>query len=167
MFLYIASLSLAFAYTCRFKEYCPQAVGNFVKLCEGVLVGDKLVSYNGSPIHRVVKDGWIQCGDLVDGTGANSFAVLDSTQIVPDESFTLDFGAPPGGVVGFANAGAHSSGSQFFITAGPCEWMNHSYVGVGRILQGYSVLRTLNKLATSNQRPVKDITIQTCGVTQI
>jgi cyclophilin family peptidyl-prolyl cis-trans isomerase len=131
-----------------------------------VKVGEELVQYRGSPIHRLVKDGWLQCGDLVDGSGANSFAVLDATNIVPDESFTLDFGSPPGGVVGFANDGAHSSGSQFFITTGPCEWMNHSYVGVGRILQGYSVLRTLNKVETSNQRPVRLITIQTCGVTQ-
>ena len=144
---------------------CPQAASNFQKLCEGVKAGDEFAHYKGCPIHRLVKNGWIQCGDLVDGSGANSLAVLDATQIIPDESFTLDFGFAPGGIVGFANSGAHSSGSQFFITLGPCEWMNHSYVGVGRLLQGYHVLRTLNSVETSNQRPAKDITVQSCGVT--
>lgn len=151
----------------RFKELCPQAALNFQRLCEGVKVGEDLVQFRGSPIHRLVKNGWIQAGDLVDGSGAHSTAVLDATQIVPDESFTLDFGIPFGGVVGFANSGAHSSGSQFFITMGPCDWMNHGYVGVGRVLHGYSVLRTLNLLETTNQRPVKTITIANCGVTQI
>jgi peptidyl-prolyl cis-trans isomerase-like 6 len=151
----------------RFTELCPQAASNFLKLCEGAKIGDQLLQYKGSPIHRLVKDGWIQCGDLVDGSGANSSAVLDATQLVPDESFTLDFGFPAGGVVGFANSGSHSSGSQFFITMGPCEWMNHNYVGVGRLLQGFSVLRTLNQLATSNQRPVRSITVANCGVTPL
>ena len=71
------------------------------------------------------------------------------------------------GAVAMANAGPNTNGSQFFITTGPCEWMNHNYVGVGRLLQGFSVLRTLNQLATSNQRPVKNITVANCGVTPL
>ena len=78
----------------------------------------------------------------------------------------MDFGFHAGGIIGFANSGSHSNGSQFFITMGPCEWMNHNYVGIGRILQGYDVITTLNLVNTSNQRPVKAITIQNCGVTQ-
>jgi peptidyl-prolyl cis-trans isomerase-like 6 len=151
----------------RFNELCPQAVENFTKLCMGIGVGTDAKHYKGCPIHRLVKDGWIQCGDMVDGSGANSSAALDTSGAVPDESFTLDFGFFAGGVVGFANEGAHSSGSQFFITMGPCEWMNHNFVGVGRVLQGFHVLRSLNQLATSNQRPVKNVTIQSCGITPI
>lgn len=148
----------------RFKELCPQAVENFSRLCMGMGSGDHAMHYKGSPIHRLVKDGWLQCGDIVDGSGANSTAALETSDIVPDESFTLDFGFIPGGVVGFANSGSHTSGSQFFITTGPCEWMNHNFVGVGRIIQGFSVLRMLNQLPTANQRPVKNITIQSCGI---
>lgn len=147
-------------YLCyRFTEYCPTAVENFVKLCNGA----ETWNYQGCPIHRIVKNGWIQCGDIVDGSGLNSIAVLDKTQIVPDESFSVDFGFFTGGILGYANSGAHSSGSQFFITLGPCEWMNQGFVGFGRVLQGYNVLRTLNTIPTSNQRPNKSITVASCG----
>ena len=151
----------------RFSELCPKAAENFSKLCIGVGSGAHGVHYRGCPIHRVVKDGWLQCGDTIDGSGGNSSAILDISGIVPDESFTLDFGFIAGGIVGFANSGAHTSGSQFFITTGPCEWMNHNFVGVGRVLQGFNVLRTLNHVTTSNQRPVKNIVIQSCGVTPL
>ena len=45
---------------------------NFVKLCEGAKqpgAGRKatLMHYKNCPIHRIVKDGWFQCGDVVDG----------------------------------------------------------------------------------------------------
>jgi peptidyl-prolyl cis-trans isomerase-like 6 len=151
----------------RFEEFCPQAVDNFMKLCVGVEVEGKTIQYKGCPIHRIVKDGWIQCGDVINGTGANSMSVTDVAGIVPDESFTVDFGFQCGGIVGFANNGAHSSGSQFFITTGPCEWMNHNFVGVGRVLQGFHVLRTLNQVQCSNQRPHKNITILSCGITPL
>eukprot|EP01037_Dinobryon_pediforme_P046368 gene46368-59593_t len=54
-------------------------------------------------------------------------------------------------VVGYANSGPHCNGSQFFITLGPCDWMNQKFVGFGRVIQGFSALKTLNSLRTSNQ----------------
>lgn len=135
-----------------------------MKLCVGVGKEPNTLRYKLCPVHRIVKDGWIQTGDIIDGTGANSMAVLNDSGKVPDESFTADFGFAHGGMVGFANDGSHSSGSQFFITMGPCEWMNHNFVGVGKVLQGFQVLRTLNTLSTNNQKPVKNIIIEDCGM---
>mmetsp|Transcript_14228 Transcript_14228/g.23679 ORF Transcript_14228/g.23679 Transcript_14228/m.23679 type:complete len:298 (+) Transcript_14228:85-978(+) len=148
-----------------FTELCPKACDNFMKLCEGVGKGPHAMHYKGCAVHRIVKDGWIQTGDIIDGSGANSAAVLDMTEIVPDESFSVDFGFFAGGVVGFANDGAHSSGSQFFITMGPCEWMNGNFVGIGRVLQGFQTLRNLNIQPTNNQRPSGNIIIESCGTT--
>ena len=90
--------------------------------------------------------------------------MLDLSGAVPDESFAVDFGFPLGGIVGYANSGAHTNGSQFFVTLGPCDWMNNSFVGFGRILQGYDLLRKLNKLKTSNQCPERKIVVDRCGV---
>ena len=35
------------------------------------------------------------------------------------------------GVVGMANNGRHSNGSQFYITLQPASWMNKKYVAFG------------------------------------
>ena len=144
----------------RFAKECPKAAENFKKLCEG----SGNYQYGNCPIHRIVKNGWIQTGDVVDGSGKNSVAVLEGSETVPDESFSVDFGTPFGGIVGFANEGAHTNRSQFFITIAGCSWMNNKFVGVGRILHGYSVLRALNKIETSNQVPTRIVKITDCGI---
>ena len=82
---------------------------------------------------------------------------------IQDESFSIDFGLAVGGVVGYANSGPHCNGSQFFITLGPCDWMNQKFVGFGRVIQGFSALKTLNSLRTSNQVPDRNIIISACG----
>lgn len=156
-------------YLISFDDLCPKGTDNFVKLCVGARQpggGRKaqLMHYENTRVHRIVKDGWIQCGDIVDSTGANSAAVLDLSGTVPDESFAVDFGFPPGGIVGYANSGSHTNGSQFFITMGPCEWMNSKFVGFGRVIQGFDVLRAINLVPTSNQCPQKNILIEHCGV---
>lgn len=145
---------------------CPLACENFLKLCTKTNVPgvQTVFHYQGSPVHRIVRDGWLQGGDIVNGSGGNSVACLDRTGSVPDESFSVDFSCPLGGIVGFSNSGPHSNGSQFFITLGACGWMNSKYVGIGRVVQGYSVLRFLNSLPTNNQRPVANVVVGSCGV---
>lgn len=130
-----------------------------MKLCKGAAY-----SYKDCPIHRIVKDGWFQSGDVIDGSGANSVAVLDTTGIVPDESFSVDFSLATGGIVGYANSRPHSNGSQFFVTLGPCGWMNNKFVGIGRVLQGFSTLRSMNVVPVENQSPSLEIVVDACGV---
>ncbi len=144
---------------------CPKACENFTKLCMKATVpgSQQVFHYADSPVHRLVKDGWLQCGDIVDGSGLNSIAAMDKSGAVADESFSVDFGFAPGGIVGFANNGPHTNGSQFFITMGPCAWMNHNFVGFGRVVQGFSVLRHINKVPTNNQRPSLNIVVGACG----
>lgn len=121
------------------------------------------MSYLKCPIHRLIKDGWFQSGDVIDGSGANS-VTIDSVQI-PDECFSADFGFESGGIVGLANTGAHSNGSQFFVTLGPCEWMNNHYVGIGRLISGYKTLHAINQAsATITQRPDPEIIIKSCMI---
>lgn len=114
-----------------YADACPKACENFVDLCT-VDRGSQYKGYEGTSIHRIVKNGWIQCGDVVDGTGKNSVAALPG---VPDECFSIDFGHKLGGIVGYCNDGPHTNGSQFFITLGPSAWMNKKFVAIGRVLQ--------------------------------
>jgi cyclophilin family peptidyl-prolyl cis-trans isomerase len=83
---------------------------------------------------------------------------------VPDECFTIDFSSWRGGIVGYANEGAHTNRSQFFVTLGSCPWMDHKFVGFGRVAFGYSVLRKINLMATNNQVPARAIKIIECGL---
>lgn len=147
-----------------YADRCPKAVNNFIELCHGYrdVETNKLYKYQNCPITRIVKNGWFQTGDIVDGSGKNSMAVIENG-VFSDESYSVDFGFPRGGILGYANEGAHTNRSQFFITMGPCEWMNNKFVGFGRILQGFAVLRKINAISTSNQVPTKTIKIGPCS----
>lgn len=138
-----------------FEKTVPLASENFLKLCTGELGATEFAKlhYQGCPVHRIVENGWFQCGDIVEGTGRGSYAALGEEGKVKDESFVCDFGSSLGGVVGYSTSSSHSNGSQFFVTLGPCEWMNGSYVGVGRVVQGFDILAKISKASVSNQKP--------------
>lgn len=148
-----------------FADRVPVACDNFTKLCTGELgaTEEAKLHYVGCPIHRVVPGGWIQCGDIVGGTGASSLAAVGDNGRVADESFTCDFSDPVGGIVGYSTSEPHSIGSQFFITLGACAWMNGQFEGIGRVVQGFSVLRRMEAAELANQRPVRSIVIADSG----
>ena len=154
-----------------FHEICPDACENFYKLCTGesgnIENSELPLQYVGSKVHRIVPKGWIQCGDIVDGSGKHSIAATGFEGKVRDESYSVDFGNPIGGIVGFSTTIPHSIGSQFHITTGPCEWMNDKFVGVGRVVMGFDVLRQIEANKTENQRPINSIFVQDCGVEKI
>lgn len=137
-----------------FHKICPLACENFINLCND--------SYHNCPIHRVVQNGWLQSGDITDGSGQHSRSALGDP--IPDESFSIEFGNKLGGIVGYSSSGPHSNGSQFFITLGPCEWMNCTRVGFGRVIQGYDVLKRLNQISVKNQRPHPTVYIADSGM---
>lgn len=148
-----------------FDEICPAACENFQKLCTGeagVSENGTQLNYIGSPIHRIVPGGWIQGGDIVDGTGSNSIAAIGGGK-VRDESFSVDFGCPTGGIVGFSTSSPHSNGSQFFITLGPADWMNGKFVGIGRVIQGFDVLKKIEAAPCINQKPETMVFVENCG----
>ena len=49
--------------------------------------------------------------------------------LLSDENFIMQHNER--GIVGMANKGRHTNGSQFYITLQPCEWMNTKYVAFG------------------------------------
>jgi len=148
-----------------FTDRCPMACENFLKLCTGELgaTEEAKLHYVGCPVHRVVPGGWIQCGDIVGGTGKNSLAAIGENGRLADENFTFDFSNPLGGMVGWSTSEPHSIGSQFFITLGKCGWMNGEFEGFGRVIQGYTVLKTIETCAANNQRPARPIIIGDAG----
>jgi len=148
-----------------FTDLVPIACENFIKLCTGELGATELAKlhYVGCPVHRVVPGGWLQCGDIVDGSGMCSLAAIGKDGKVQDESYMCDFSAPLGGIVGYSTSSSHSIGSQFFITLGPCEWMNGEFVGIGRVVQGFNALKNIEDAPTRNQRPFPPIVVSNGG----
>lgn len=147
-----------------FEDICPKACSNFMKLCTGEAgqADGVALNYANCPLHRLVPGGWVQGGDVVDGSGKHSTSVFGEP--FEDESFSVQFGERRGGIVGYSSSGPHSNGSQFFVTLGPCEWMDCTKVGFGRLVQGYDILKKLNSAPSKNQRPSPAIFIGACGV---
>ncbi|HVI04615.1 MAG TPA: peptidylprolyl isomerase, partial [Sphingomicrobium sp.] len=105
--------------TCTlFPDKAPIGVANFIGLSRGTKDwinpkdGRKMhrvALYNGTIFHRVIPEFMIQGGDpLGDGRGDPGYKFKNET------SQDLSFDRP--GRLAYANAGADTNGSQFFIT---------------------------------------------------
>ena len=150
-----------------FEDICPLACKNFIALCSNISGRETdgiVFSYVNCPVHRIVPGGWIQMGDIIDGSGGSSISPIDPSGKFRDESFSVDFGALMGGIVGYSSNEPHANGSQFFITLGPCAWMNNKSVGFGRVVQGFPLLSKLSSMPLVSERPVPEVFIGACGV---
>lgn len=64
------------------------------------------------------------------------------------------------GVVSMANAGPDTNGSQFFVTAKPCPFLDGKHTVFGRIYSGMGVIQRMSLVATDDDdRPLQNITI--------
>lgn len=103
-------------------ELAPVAVNNFIFLArEGW--------YDGVPFHRVLPDFVAQTGDPT-GTGLGGPGYFFDNEISPD----LTFDQP--GLVGMANSGPGTNGSQFFITYTAVPELNGNYTAFGKVIAG-------------------------------
>lgn len=144
-----------------FTAMAPRTCANFLALCTGEkgeaqTGGRKFpLHYTGSCVHRIVKDGWIQAGDIVSGRGCDGWAALpldEAKGTFPDENLSLRFDAP--GLLAMANTGPHTNASQFLITLRELQAFNGKYSIFGRVIYGMGTLDLINSLPLRpNQRP--------------
>jgi cyclophilin family peptidyl-prolyl cis-trans isomerase/protein-disulfide isomerase len=112
-----------------YPEKAPLAVNSFVFLARQGWFDD-------ITFHRVLPGFMAQTGDP-SGTGQGNPGYFFKNEYDP----TLEF--DKAGVVGMANSGPDTNGSQFFITYGPAPHLNGGYTIFGKVLSGMDVLEEL------------------------
>lgn len=121
-------------------DKAPMTVNNFVFLArEGW--------YDGVAFHRVLPNFVAQAGDP-SGTGYGGPGYTFSNEVDPSLRFDK------AGVLGMANAGPDSNGSQFFITYVPAPQLDGSYTVFGQVVQGMDVLEKLQVRDPSQPGPL-------------
>ncbi|XP_060139485.1 probable inactive peptidyl-prolyl cis-trans isomerase-like 6 isoform X2 [Globicephala melas] len=115
--------------------------------------------YTGSIFHRVVRNGWIQGGDIVAGKGDGGESIYGPT--FEDENFSIPHNKR--GVLGMVNKGHHSNGSQFYITLQATPYLDRKYVAFGQLIEGTDVLHQLELVPTENERPIQQCVIIDSG----
>lgn len=146
-----------------FTDLCPLTCENFRHLCIGDCAepdqGVQL-TYRGSDFFRIVKEGWIQGGDIINNKGNGGHSIYGPE--FPDECFSLRHTTE--GVLGMANNGKNTNASQFYITAARNSWMDGKYVAFGRVIEGISVVHQIHNSDTKpNQMPIIPIVVADCG----
>ncbi|XP_029903769.1 putative inactive peptidyl-prolyl cis-trans isomerase-like 6 [Myripristis murdjan] len=147
-----------------FSDICPKTCKNFQALCtgeQGLSQSGLTLSYKGSIFHRVVPNGWLQGGDIsLAKKGDGGESIYGAT--FGDESFAVFH--TKRGILGMANQGPHSNGSQFYITLQPAPWMDRKYVAFGQVVEGTDVLRRLEEVPTYNERPQSKCEVADAGI---
>ncbi|OON14847.1 peptidyl-prolyl cis-trans isomerase, cyclophilin-type [Opisthorchis viverrini] len=145
-----------------YSDILPKTCENFRALCTGEKghvpkneVESYKMHYKGTLFFRLVKNGWIQGGDVLHSRGNDGCSIYGRT--FEDENFAIKHDRR--GILSMANAGRHTNDSQFFITLTPTPWMDNLYVAFGRVIEGSLTLDLMEEVPTQNERPTKDICI--------
>ena len=141
-----------------YSELAPKHVENFIKLCEEGF-------YDGTKIHRVLKNQLIQGGDpnTIDGDEASWGSGGPGYTIPPEINEAWHFR----GMVAAARnpSEIESSGSQFYITSSPQHQYDKQYTVFGRVLEGMELVDVLvDEVGEESDRPENPAIIQSTEV---
>jgi cyclophilin family peptidyl-prolyl cis-trans isomerase len=129
-----------------YAKEAPFTVNSFVFLAQQGWFSD-------NPIFRVI-DGFVAQMGNPTGTSFGGPGYEFGDEIVS----TLNFDVA--GMVGMANSGPGTNGSQFFITLAPATALDGKYTVFGKVTQGLDVLAKLTRVdPTKANQPVPDTLI--------
>ena len=133
------------------SQNCPRTVENFWQLANGY----KDLSYQGTGIHRIVEDGYIEGGFLNTPSGKCHSSIYG--EFFPDENYSYTHDKP--GVIGMSKFGRNQNGSLFYITLRPLPHLDRNMVAFGRVIEGMDTIKAVALLQHINQRPVSNVII--------
>merc|ERR1719428_1096546 len=107
----------------------------------------------------------IQGGDLDNLRGTANYSSFRGGRFFKDENFILKHDRP--GLLSMANKGAHTNGSQFFITVAATPWLDGKHVVFGEVTKGMDVVKRIESLGDPQGKPSKEVRITDCGTTEV
>ena len=144
-----------------FDEEAPKTCRNFRYLCSTGLPQNRVPNYEGTPIHRVIKNFMIQGGDTTNGDGTGGRSIYGEK--FNDEEFLLEHNQP--GLLSMANSGPNTNGSQFFITTKKTPWLDGKHVVFGLVMKGFEIIKKVENLQTdTTDKPTIPVIISGCGL---
>ncbi len=114
-----------------YDDKAPLAVENFVNLA-------RIGYYDNTVFHRVLENFMAQGGDPT-GTGSGGPGYRFRDEIDP----ALTFDSP--GILGMANSGPNTNGSQFYITFLATPHLNGGYTVFGKVTEGMDVVLKIKR----------------------
>lgn len=153
-----------------YEKESPITVKNFVLLATGKqpwhnpTTGEKMENtpyFEGIIFHRVIPRFMIQTGDPT-GTGRGGPGYT-----IPDE-FDNNLKFNKAGVLGMANSGPNTGGSQFFITHRPTPNLNGKHTIFGQVIEGQDIVVKIGNVRRNrSDKPFEDVVIQKVLVQRI
>eukprot|EP01065_Artemidia_motanka_P011830 TRINITY_DN1644_c0_g1_i1.p1 TRINITY_DN1644_c0_g1~~TRINITY_DN1644_c0_g1_i1.p1 ORF type:complete len:311 (+),score=103.48 TRINITY_DN1644_c0_g1_i1:69-935(+) len=140
----------------------PKSVENFRALCtgeKGAGKSGKPLHYKGSKFHRIIPHFMCQGGDFTNGDGTGGESIYGEK--FEDENFTIKHEKV--GLLSMANAGPGTNGSQFFITTERTPHLDGKHVVFGEVVEGYELVREMEKMGSQDGAPKRDVEIIDCG----
>lgn len=144
-----------------YSKTVPLTCENFLQLCKGYNVRDKLIGYRNTYFHQVKPGAVVVGGDVITGTG-RSHGMSIYGQSFPDENFEMEFLRD--GDLAMINWGKNTNASVFMITLSSQRQYYGHHVVFGTVMKGMKVVREMGELGTRVGRPVMPIRIIQCGV---
>ncbi|XP_065852824.1 peptidyl-prolyl cis-trans isomerase CYP19-3 [Euphorbia lathyris] len=145
-----------------FADVTPKTAENFRALCtgeKGIGRSGKPLHYKGSAFHRIIPGFMCQGGDFTRGNGTGGESIYGLK--FADENFKAKHTGP--GILSMANSGPNTNGSQFFICTEKTSWLDGKHVVFGKVVDGYSVVKEMEKIGSGDGRTSKTVVIEDCG----
>uniref|UniRef100_A0A7S4VTT6 Peptidyl-prolyl cis-trans isomerase n=1 Tax=Alexandrium monilatum TaxID=311494 RepID=A0A7S4VTT6_9DINO len=144
-----------------YSEKVPLTCENFLQLCKGYRIKDKMIGYRNTQFHLIRPGSCIVGGDVILGTG-KSHGLSIYGEAFPDENFDMEFLRD--GDLAMINWGKNTNSSQFMITLSSQRVYYGHHVVFGTVLKGMRVVREMGELGTRVGRPAMPIRVLQCGV---
>lgn len=145
-----------------FSDVTPKTAENFRALCtgeRGIGVSGKPLHYKGSTFHRIIPNFMCQGGDFTRGNGTGGESIYGMK--FDDENFKVKHTGP--GILSMANSGPNTNGSQFFICTEKTGWLDGKHVVFGKVVDGYSIVKEMEKVGSDSGRTSQPVIIEDCG----
>jgi len=147
-----------------FGKDVPKTVRNFISFAKGYEHEGKILKYEGTTFHRVIRAFMIQGGDIFKGSndpeglpGKGAISIYGDT--FPDENFIINHAAP--GFLSMANRGPDTNGCQFFITLRATTFLDGKHVVFGKVIQNQPLVHRIERLEMDkDDRPTLDVVME-------